>query len=122
MDLWERLTDKRYRDTFTEELVLFNIPLKIRALRRERGLTQVEFANRRGWNAKRISSLEEPGGNACRKIKMDALLEIASAFDVALVVDFIPFNELVKRASFDPNTFSVPSFGDDPRQKESLDW
>jgi len=59
----------------------------------------------------RISAMEAPGG---AKFTLETLRRLASAFDVALVVRFAPFSDLVRWAEeFSPDTFSVAGFGED---------
>ena len=59
----------------------------------------------------RISAIETVGGN----LRLDTLQRIAAAFDIALVVRFVPFSELVRWSdTFSPDDFTVPDFASDP--------
>jgi hypothetical protein len=56
----------------------------------------------------RISAMESPGET---KFNLETLRRLASAFDVALIVKFVPFSELVGWSeTFNPDTFVIPSF------------
>jgi hypothetical protein len=59
----------------------------------------------------RISAIEKPGyGN----LNLSTLKALAAAFDVALVVRFAPFGELMRWSdTFSPDEFEVPSFDDE---------
>jgi hypothetical protein len=64
----------------------------------------------------RIAAMERPSGS---EPNLRTLKRLASAFDVALIVRFAPFSELVEWAEkFSPDTFTVPSFEDDSRFHE----
>jgi transcriptional regulator with XRE-family HTH domain len=103
-----KLSDREYRGSFVESQINIGIPFQIRALRKQRNWTQPELADRAGMKQSRISAIEKPGGP---KLNIDTLCRLASAFDVALDVRFVPFGELVQRSDgFDPDSFSVKSF------------
>jgi len=77
-----------------------------------RGWTQGTLAKETGMLQPRISAILKPG-----KVRpnIETLRRIAEAFDCALLVRFAPFSELVQGSeSFNPETFVVPSFDDDP--------
>jgi transcriptional regulator with XRE-family HTH domain len=74
----------------------------------EREWTQGELARRAKMAQPRISEIETPGE---RKLNLDTLQRLASAFDIGLDVDFVSFGELIKRnEGFDPDSFGVQSF------------
>jgi len=102
------MKEKEYRDGYVAAQISLGLPTKIRALRMERKWTQGELAGRAKMAQPRISEIETPGE---RKLNLDTLQRIASAFDVGLEVDFVPFGELISRSEgFDPDSFSVQSF------------
>ena len=50
---------------------------------------------------------------------IETLLRLASAFDVAVEIGFVPFSELVDRSeTFDPENFEVPSFKEEIKKLE----
>ena len=109
--LWRKLRDKAYRDGYTEAQHSIEVPFQIRAIRKARGWTQAQLAKRCGIPQARISHIEQPGRDP---LSLRTLYRLAAAFDVGLLVQFVPFSELVRReAAFDPETFSVPSFAED---------
>ena len=109
--LWRKLRNKAYRDGYTEAQLSIEVPFQIRALRKARGWTQAQLAERCGIPQARISHIEQPGRDP---LSLRTLYRLSSAFDVGLLVQFVPFSELVRReAAFDPKTFQVSSFEDD---------
>jgi transcriptional regulator with XRE-family HTH domain len=109
--LVNELQQKAYRVAYVVSQIRIGIPFQIRSLRLQRGWNKEEFAKRVGMAQPRVSEMERPGA---RRLNIETLLRIAEAFDVALQVRFVPFRELVEWSeSFDPDTFSVPSFDDE---------
>jgi transcriptional regulator with XRE-family HTH domain len=110
------MKDKKYRDGYIAAQIALGLPSKIRALRVERKWTQGELARLAKMAQPRISEIETPGE---RKLNLDTLQRIASAFDIGLEVNFVPFGELIEHSEgFDPDSFSVKSF--DVELTESL--
>lgn len=108
---WQELSDKEYRDGYTEAQLSIEVPFQIRALRKARGWTQAQLAERCGISQAQISHIEQPGRDP---LSLRTLYRLSSVFDVGLLVQFVPFSELVHReAAFDPKTFYVPSFKED---------
>ncbi len=109
--VWKKLQVKEYRDGYTEAQLSVEVPFQIRALRKARGWTQAQLAERCGIPQARISHVEQPGRDP---LSLRTLYRLSAAFDVGLLVQFVPFSELVRReAAFDPKTFRVSSFKDD---------
>jgi transcriptional regulator with XRE-family HTH domain len=110
--LVEQLKDKAYREAFVFSQMSIPISFQIRALREQRKLTQKQLAEKANMLQPRIVELERPKGN---EPNLRTLGRLAAAFDVALIVRFVPFSELAEWAQqFSPDTFMVPSFEDDP--------
>ena len=110
-EMTTKLSDPEYRSSFVESQINMGLPFKIKALRKQRNWTQPQLAERAGMKQSRISAIEKPGGG---KLNIDTLCRLASAFDVALDVEFIPFGELMRRSDgFDPDSFAVKSFDDE---------
>jgi transcriptional regulator with XRE-family HTH domain len=106
------LRTKEDRDIFFEEEIDTGLPYQIRALRRDRGWTQKELAERLGMTQEGVSRLENPNYG---KFTLSTLKRLASAFDVALVVRFEPFSHLVDWvANLSPDDMAVPDFEHDP--------
>lgn len=115
--IWRKLRDKEYRDGYTEAQLSIEVPFQIRAIRKAHGWTQTQLAERSGIPQARISHIEQPGRDP---LSLRTLYRLAAAFDVGLLVQFVPFSELVRReALFNPETFHVPSFEKDRLLKKN---
>jgi DNA-binding Xre family transcriptional regulator len=80
-------------------------------MRKDRDWTQGDLATATGMAQSRISLLEDP---SYERMSLTTLKRIASAFDVALMVRFVPFSEILRRAADDnEGHLSVVSFADD---------
>lgn len=111
-ELVQELHDKATRDAFVSSQMSIPLAFQILALREQRGMTQKQLAEKAGMLQPRIAAMERPSGS---EPNLRTLKRLASAFDVALVVRFVPFSELVEWAeTFSPDTFVVQSFDDDP--------
>ena len=117
--LWSRLrSGLEARNRFVESQVSKNLAFQIRALRDREGWSQEELSKKVGMTQNAISRLENPFYG---KPTITTLKRIATAFDVALVVRFVPFSHLVNWVSGTPVTdtglsmdqLSVPSFAEE---------
>lgn len=105
----ENLTDAEFRHLYVSDQIRELLAMQIRLTREQRGWTQAELGERAGMAQVRVSLLEDPdnAGMTLRTLK-----RLAKAFDVALVVRFAPFSELVEwttELSFDdlaPESFT----------------
>lgn len=116
--LRKRLTNKKHRDAFVSACVDQTIPFQIRAMRlaRERNWTQKELASRAKMKQERISVCENPNYG---RFSLQTLKQIASAFDVALIVRFAPFSELVEwESNLSPESLEVQNFEKEEYFKE----
>lgn len=105
------LKDKEYRHGLVNAQIEVDLPLQIRALRKQLVGTQPELSRLTGMKQPRISAMEKPGG---AHFTLETLRRLAAAFDVALVVRFAPFSEFLDWSrSFNPDAFRVPSFSDE---------
>ncbi len=112
------LEDKEYRDAFVAENISTGIALQIRAMRMARGWSQEELARRAGKKQEVISKLENPDYGS---YTLKTLKDLASAFDVALTVEFAPFSELVDRfVNVSREDLEVPSFDHDRALQAAL--
>lgn len=89
--LWKRMTNKEYRDSYVAAHISNTVSSQINLLREARGWTQKDLAKKAGMSQSRISALEDPN---YENIEVGTLRRLASAFDVALTVRFIPYSEL----------------------------
>jgi transcriptional regulator with XRE-family HTH domain len=110
------MESKEYRDAFVAEQIFSRLPLKVRALREQRGLSQKELGERAGMAQAWVSKLEDPNYG---KLTISTLLRLASAFDVGLHIDFVPFSQVLGfSTSLSEESFRVPSFAEDMERVE----
>ena len=110
-ELLEKLTDKTYRDAFIAEEIEVGIPMQIREMRECRGWKQGELAEKIGTKQPRIPVMEKPGyGN----FSLNTLKKLASVFDVALIVSFVPYSEMIDFSeSLGLRRLRIPGFCDE---------
>jgi transcriptional regulator with XRE-family HTH domain len=87
------LASRKVRDAYVYEHVRNGVPFQIRALRKDRDWSQAELAEAASTSRTVITRIEDPNYG---KLTLKTLLEIASAFEVALLVKFVPFSRLVR--------------------------
>jgi len=111
------LRDKEYRDAFVSEHIDTGIPFQIRTLREQRRWTQKELANRAGVTQVWISKVENPNHSG---FSIKTLLKLASAFDIGLIVRYVPISNLVQwELDLSPESLKAVSFEEDPYFEES---
>lgn len=92
--LVEKLMQKSYRDAYVAEQVRTGIAYQIRALREQRGWNQGKFADELGKPQSVTSRLENPDYG---KVSLKTLLEVASTYDVGLIVRYVSFPEFLRQ-------------------------
>lgn len=92
--IWESLQDPEFRNQFINEHINVGIAFQIHGLRERQGLKQKQLAERLGDEKKQplISAWENPNYG---KYTLGTLKDLAKAFDVGLLVRFVPFSRLV---------------------------
>src|SRR5216684_701788 len=111
-----KLKNKKYRDAYVSAHVRNGIPYQTRALRDQRKWSQGELGKRSGKPQNVISRLEDPNYG---KMRIPKLLDLAAAFDVALLVKFVPFSKLLSEVKdLSPEALSAKSFGEDQFEEE----
>jgi transcriptional regulator with XRE-family HTH domain len=114
----ELLKDKEYRDAFVSEHIDTGLPFQIKALREEREWSQEKLGSKAGMHQERISALEDPNYG---KFTLRTLKKLASAFDVALMVVFVPFSKLLDwESNLSPEALEAVSFEEDNFSLENL--
>lgn len=108
----EALADKEYRDLYVAEHIRTGLAFQIRAMREDRGWTQSELGQRaQGMAQETISQLEDPDYG---RLTLRTLRRLASGLDVALIVRFAPFSELVDWiVNLTPQRLAPPSFDEE---------
>jgi transcriptional regulator with XRE-family HTH domain len=101
--IWRKMRNKEYRESFVLAHISNTISAQIYSMRKTHSWTQAELAARCDMKQSRISALEDPDFD---NVEVATLQRLASAFDVALSVRFVPFSEIAQRAS----SLSSPDF------------
>jgi transcriptional regulator with XRE-family HTH domain len=102
---------KEYRDAFVSEHIDTGLPFQIKALRDQRKWSQEELGKRAGMKQETISRLEDPN---YARFTLRTLKKLASGFDVALMVIFVPFSRLFDwESNLSPEALQAVSFEED---------
>lgn len=109
--LWEQMRNKSYRENFVAAHLSTGIAAQLITMRESREWAQKEVAGKTGMSPARISVMENPNYD---KYTLTTLKRLASAFDVALIVRFAPFRDLVNWVSdLSPDKLDSISFTED---------
>lgn len=109
--LWKRFANRRYREAFVEAHLSSTIAAQIQTMRQDRNLTQSELAGISGMKQSRISLLEDPENTS---LSISTLRRLAAAFNVALIVRFVPYSALARWSTeVRDSKFSVTPFEKD---------
>lgn len=111
--MWENLRDKDFRKQFIDEHVNVGIAFQVRSLRNRQNLEQSELAQLLGVKQPLISSWENPNyGN----YTLNTLKNLAKAFDVGLLVRFVPFSTLIDwTVDLTSDAIAPPSFNEEEK-------
>jgi hypothetical protein len=110
--LFEKLQRKGYRHAYVAEHARTGIAFQIRAMREQREWLQKKLSQEMHKPQSVVSRLEDPDYG---KANIQTLLEVAAAFDVALLIQFVSFPEFLRRTrDVSPSALMVDSF--DPKQ------
>ncbi|MGA7616255.1 MAG: helix-turn-helix transcriptional regulator [Thermoanaerobaculia bacterium] len=110
----EKLSNQQYREAFVAEHIGSGVAFQIHALREKLGLSQAELAKLAGMHQSQISKVENPDDE--EGVSVATLQRIAAAFDVALVVRFVSFGDLVEwEANLSDAALAPPPFSEDPK-------
>lgn len=93
--LIEELKDPAYRRAFVESHAKDGIAAQLRLMRKAEGWDQRELAQNAFGDPSLQSMVSRYENPDYGKYSLSTLLELAAAFDVALVVRFTPFSELL---------------------------
>jgi transcriptional regulator with XRE-family HTH domain len=103
--------DKDYRDAFVDEHLSAGLARQIRDIRESKSWTQQELAEKTGKAQETISQWENLDYG---RFTLKSLKTLASAFDVALMVNFVSFKELINRVSNQsPELIAPPSYDEE---------
>jgi hypothetical protein len=108
--LFEKLRRKPYRDAYVAEHARTGVAYQIKAMREQRDMSQRALAKVMGKPQPVIARLEDP--DYC-KLTVQTLLDVASSFDVALLIQFVSYPEFLWRTrDVSEEALEVPSFGE----------
>ena len=108
--IWSSLQDEEYRREYAAD-VGTGLAFQIKLIREKNGWSQQRLANFVGSHQPTIHQWEDPDyGNHT----LNSLKSLASAFDLGLMVKFVPFSELVHwNANLTPERLAPPSFDEE---------
>jgi transcriptional regulator with XRE-family HTH domain len=94
--IWKKIRKSpSYRDSYVSAHISNTVAAQISSMREDREWTQSQLAEKTGMKQSRISTLEDPN---YENVEIATLKRIASAFEVALTIRFVPFSELMSWA------------------------
>lgn len=109
--IWESLRDPEFREQFIDEHISVGIAFQIHSLRNRQKLTQTKLAELLGGKQPLISEWENPSYGS---YTLGTLKDLAKAFDVGLLVRFVPFSTLVDwTINLTSDVIAPPSFGEE---------
>ena len=95
--LREELRDPEYREQYATSALIGNVSAQVQALRRQRGLSQEELAQKVGTKQPRISAVENPSdGDEPPNWEVDTLDRIAKGLGTRLKISFETYGSLVE--------------------------
>lgn len=117
--MWESLHDPELRKQLIDEHINVGIAFQIHGLRKRQDLRQIDMARLLDVKQPLISAWENPNyGN----YSLNTLKDMAKAFDVGLLVRFVPFSTLVNwTLNVTPNVIAPPNFNEEQKNRELLD-
>ena len=107
--IWSKMAEKEYRDAYVEAKLDSELAAQIFAIRNQRNWTQEDLAQQAGMAQPRIARLE----SSCHGVSVNTLKRLASAFDVALTIKFVPFSEVATSAAKDIIDRPIPQYSND---------
>ena len=112
--VWRSLEDEEYRREYAAD-VGTGLAFQIKLLREKNGWTQGQLAERIGNRQPTISQWENPNYG---DYSLNSLKGLAAAFDLALMVKFVAFGELVEwTANLTPERLAPPSFEEEDQAR-----
>ena len=110
--MWESLQDIEFRKQLIDEHINVGIAFQIHGLRKRQGLIQKQLAEKLGEKKQPlISAWENPNYG---KYTLGTLKDLAKAFDVGLLVRFVPFSTLIDwTVDLTSDVIAPPSFSEE---------
>jgi transcriptional regulator with XRE-family HTH domain len=91
----DELGEKEMREAYLSAQIRTKLTSQIRTIRSQRGWSQGDFARELGKPQSNVSQRLE--NREYGQFTLSTLLEIAAAFDVGLVVEFVPYEDFLRR-------------------------
>lgn len=113
-DVWRKFSaSKEYRAAFAKAQFKRLVPFQIRALRKNRNMSQEELAEKANLTQGVISRVEDPDyGN----LTANTILRVADGLDCVFLGRFVPFSELGDWfLNLSEDAVQVPSFDEEDR-------
>lgn len=88
--LVSEFSDREYAHAYMEAHIVSRIAAQVHAIRKQRGWSQNELANKAGMAQERVSKIESADFGS---VTLKTLNKFAEAFDVHLHVAFVPFSQ-----------------------------
>jgi len=109
--IWESIQDRESRDKFIDDHINVGIAFQINGIRRRQQLVQKQLAERLGITQPQISAWESPSYG---KYTLQTLKDMAKAFDVGLLVRFVPFSKMIDwTINLTGEVIAPPSFSEE---------
>jgi transcriptional regulator with XRE-family HTH domain len=116
--IWQSLNDYEYRHQFIEEEINVGIAFQIRSIRNRQNLRQEELAKLMNVKQPLVSSWENPNYG---KYTLGTLKGLAKAFDVGILVRFVPFSELANwAANLTHDVIAPPNFSEEEKYHAAM--
>lgn len=113
--MFNDLANKAFRIAFLAENIRNGLAFSIRAIRESQKMTQGQLAEKAKKPASVISRLEDPNYG---RYTIRTLLDLAAAFDVALLIKFVPYSRLISETKdLSPKALAALSYS---QEKEGL--
>lgn len=120
----KKFLTRSYRDGYMQNRVRSGIAYQIQAMRKKLGITQVQMAEKLGKPQSVISRLED---EQYGRVSIQTLLDVASALDVALLVQFVSYPDFLNRTkdmsekALQPDTI-MESFHKEENSSPNISW
>jgi len=105
------IADREFRADYIRAKLEVLIPSQLRALRLRQGKKQAELAKLADMKQARISAMETPGRV---NFNLETLVRMAATHNLGLMVEFVPFSEMLRwENEYGQDTFNPTKLDDD---------
>lgn len=95
--IWKKMSSREYRESFSNAQTDNTLAMQIYNMRQARGWSRAELADKINRKEHNIEAMEDPNTRS-GSYELEELQSIAAAFDVGLLVRFVPFSTIVGNA------------------------